>query len=66
MSNMIQVEPRIFEEEVKEQVWKDAMVEEYESMMKNNVWEVVTRLKGKFVVTYNVCIKLSVAQMEIS
>eukprot|EP00253_Pinus_taeda_P002672 PITA_02672 len=50
MSTMIQAEPSTFEEVVKEQVWKDAMVEEYESIMKNDVWDVVPRSKGKFVV----------------
>ena len=29
----------------------DAMVEEYSSIMKNDVWEVVSRLEGKSVVT---------------
>ena len=51
LSTMIQVEPSSFEEAVKKQVWKDAMAEEYESIMKNDVWDVVSRPKGKFVVT---------------
>lgn len=51
MITMIQVEPPTFEEVVKEQVWKDAMAEEYESIMKNDVWDVVSRLKGESVVT---------------
>ena len=33
------------------QVWRDAMMEEYNSIMKNGVWEVVPRLEGKSVVT---------------
>ena len=36
---------------MKHQVWKDAMNEEYELIMKNNVWDVVLRPKDKFVVT---------------
>ena len=28
-------------------VWHEAMVEEYDSIMKNQVWEVVPRLEGK-------------------
>ena len=44
VSNIIQVEPCIFEEVVKTQVCKDAMTEEYESIIHNNVWEVVPRL----------------------
>lgn len=31
--------------------WKYAMAEEYESIMKNDVWDVVPRPKGKSVVT---------------
>jgi hypothetical protein len=40
-----------YEEVAKQQVWKDAMMEEYQSIMKNDVWEVVPRPKGKSVVT---------------
>jgi len=46
MSIMIQTEPPTFEEVVKEQVWKDVMVEEYESIMKNDICDVVPRPKG--------------------
>ena len=48
---MIQAEPPTFEEDMKEQVWKYAMDEEYESIMNNDVWDVVPRPKGKYVVT---------------
>ena len=41
----------LFEEAVKHQVWKDAMHEEYESIMKNDVWDVVPRPEVKEVVT---------------
>jgi hypothetical protein len=30
-----------YEEAAGEQVWQDAMVEEYNSIMKNDVWEIV-------------------------
>ena len=46
MSTSIQSEPPTFEKEVKEEVWKDAMAKEYESIMKNDVWYVVLRTKG--------------------
>jgi len=36
---------------VKDQVWKDAMVEEYESIIQNDVWKVIPRPQGKSVVT---------------
>ena len=39
-----------YEEASVHQVWRDAMVEEYNSIMKNDVWEVVPRSKGKSVV----------------
>ena len=51
MSTIIQSEPCTFEKAVKHQVWKDAMNEEYESIMKNDVWDVVPRPKDKSVVT---------------
>ena len=31
--------------------WKDAMIEEYQSIMKNDVWDGVPRPEGKSVVT---------------
>jgi hypothetical protein len=40
-----------FEEDARRQVWRDAMMEEYSSIMKNDVWEIVPRLEGKSVVT---------------
>ena len=36
---------------MKDQVWKDAMVEEYESIIQNDVWKVIPRPQGKSVVT---------------
>ena len=35
----------------KKKEWKDAMIEEYQSIMKNDVWDVVPRPEGKHVVT---------------
>jgi hypothetical protein len=40
-----------FEEGVKKKEWKEAMMEEYQSIMKNDVWEIVPRHEGKLVVT---------------
>ena len=34
---------------VENKEWKDAMIEEYQSIMKNDVWEIVLRLEKKFV-----------------
>jgi hypothetical protein len=51
MSNIIDSEPSTFEEAAEKQEWKDAMMEEYQSIMENDVWEVVRRPEGKSVVT---------------
>jgi hypothetical protein len=51
MSHIIDTEPSCHGEVVDQHVWKDAMTEEYRSIMKNGVWDIVPRLKGKFVVT---------------
>src|SRR5271168_5065088 len=44
-------EPSSYEEASSQQVWREAMQEEYSSIMKNDVWEVVPRPEGKSVVT---------------
>ena len=44
-------EPSSFKEAVDLRVWREAMVEEYDSIMRNEVWEVVPRPEGKSVVT---------------
>jgi hypothetical protein len=51
MSKIIDAKPSTFEEAAKHKKWKDAMMEEYQSIMKNDVWEVVLRPEGKSVVT---------------
>jgi hypothetical protein len=49
--DIIDFEPSNFEEASKQQVWRDAMVEEYSSIMKNDVWDIASRPKGKSVVS---------------
>ena len=51
MSHVIDSKPSNYEEASNQHVWKDAMIEEYQSITKNDVWEVVPRPKGKSVVT---------------
>ena len=51
LSEIIDVEPSSFEKVVGKQVWKDAMQEEYQFIMKNDVWDVVPRLEERSVVT---------------
>jgi hypothetical protein len=50
MSELLEAEPSSFQEASQQQVWRDAMVEEYASIMKNDVWEVVPRPEGKSVI----------------
>ncbi|XP_059073700.1 uncharacterized mitochondrial protein AtMg00820-like [Cryptomeria japonica] len=50
MSELIEVQPSNFQEASKNQAWRDAMVEEYSSIMKNSMWEVVPRPKNKSMV----------------
>jgi hypothetical protein len=52
MSKIIDLEPSTYEEVAKQQEWKDAMMEDYQSIMKTDVWEVVLRLEGKSMVTF--------------
>jgi hypothetical protein len=40
-----------FEHAADQQVWRDVMQEEYDSIIRNDVWEVVPRLEGKSIVT---------------
>ena len=51
MSKLISAEPSTYKQAASLQVWNDAMIEEYNSIMKNDVWEVVPRPTGKSVVT---------------
>ena len=43
-------EPSSFREATQHQVWVDAMVEEYSSIMTNDVWEVVPRPQERSIV----------------
>lgn len=51
MKKIIDLEPSTYEEVAKQRVWKDVMMEAYQSIMKNYVCDVVLRPKGKPVVT---------------
>ena len=51
ISKLLEAEPSTFEEAVNNQEWKDAMNEEYQSIMKNGVWEIVPSPEDKSVVT---------------
>jgi hypothetical protein len=51
MTNLINEEPTTFEEEAQKKQWKEAMTEEHQSIMKNDIWEIMPRPKEKSVVT---------------
>ena len=50
MRKCIVIEPCSFQEAVQNPTWVDSMVEEYDSIVKNNAWEIVPRLVDKSVV----------------
>jgi hypothetical protein len=47
MTKLLDEEPTTFEEAIKKGQWKEAMAEEHQSIMKNEVWEIVHRPKEK-------------------
>lgn len=47
MTELVETESSSFNEAVEKLVWVDVMVDEYEPVVKNNVWEVVLRLEDK-------------------
>jgi hypothetical protein len=51
MCDLLEKEPTCFEEVIQKKEWVDAITEEYQSIIKNDVWELVPRLKSKDVVS---------------
>jgi hypothetical protein len=51
MSHIIDSEPYFHGEATCEKVWQDSMTKEYQSILKNDVWDIVPRTEGKSVVT---------------
>jgi hypothetical protein len=51
MSHIIDTDPSCHGEVTSQQVWQDAMAEEYQSILNNDVWDIVSRPEGKSVVT---------------
>jgi hypothetical protein len=58
ISIIINSKPSNYQEAADRQVWQDAMVEEYTSIMKNDVWDIVPRLEGKSIVTFKWLFKI--------
>jgi len=58
MCNLLDEEPTCFEEAIQKKEWEDAMTEEYRSIMKNKVREIVPNLKNKDGVSYRWLFKI--------
>ena len=46
--DIIDIEPSTYEEDSKKKEWKDVMIEEYQSIMNNDAWEIVLIPEKKF------------------
>jgi hypothetical protein len=51
MCDLIEKDPTFFEESIQKKEWVDSMTEEYQSIVKNDVWEIVPIPKRKYVVS---------------
>jgi hypothetical protein len=58
---VIDLEPSTFDEAAKHKVWKDAMIEEHVSILKNDVWEVVPIPQVKSIVMFKWIYKINYA-----
>jgi hypothetical protein len=56
--DLLDEEPTYSEEAIQRKEWADAMTEEYQSIMKNEVWEIVPRSKNKDGVSYRWLFKI--------
>ena len=51
MCDLVDKEPTSYKEVVQKKEWVEAMTEEYQSIMKNDVWDIVPKPEGKSVVS---------------
>ena len=51
MCDLVDKGPTNYEESVQKKEWVEAMTEEYHSIMKNDVWDIVPKQEGKSVVS---------------
>jgi hypothetical protein len=49
--DLLEKEPTCFEEDIQKKEWADAKTKEYQSIIKNDVWEIVPRPKSKDVIS---------------
>jgi hypothetical protein len=60
MRDIIDTEPSCYGETTCHEVWKDAMTEEYQSIMKKYMSDIVLRLKGKSIVNSKCIYKIKI------
>jgi len=65
MSKCVVTEPSSFKEAVENPAWVDAMVEEYDSIVRNSAWDIVPRPEAKSVVGSRWIYKVKQAADEI-
>ena len=51
MHDLVDQEPTSYEEDAQKKEWVEAMTEEYQSIMKNDVWDIVPKPENKSVVS---------------
>jgi hypothetical protein len=51
MCDLLEKEPTFFEETIQKKEWAEAMTKEYQSIIKNDVWEIVLRPNSKDMVS---------------
>ena len=51
MCDLVDQEPTSYEEVAQKKEWVEAMMEEYQLIMKNDVWDIVPKLENKSVVS---------------
>ena len=51
MCDLVDQEPTSYQEVAQKKEWVEAMTEEYQSIMKNDVWDIVPKLENKSVVS---------------
>ena len=64
MGSLLDSKPSTYEEASKHQCWRDVMTEEYESILKNDVWDIVPRPEGRSIVTSKWIFKINHAADE--
>ena len=61
MCDLVEQEPTNYEEVVQKKEWVETMTKEYQSIMKNDVWDIVPKPKGKSIVSSKWIFKIKYA-----